>query len=201
MSLENTWKRVKAMAENKSHKSTEEVMLRSLGVDQEVLEKIEKESLNAVKENLKIKIKYTNNSDNEGLSYKHLDDSGMDLRANLPGGDMTVSVGKIQLVPTGLHFELPESMEIQVRPRSGLAAKHGITVLNTPGTVDRGYTGEIKIILINLGDKDFLIKHGDRVAQAVVSPVISGRWANLIKLSTLSTSDRGDGGFGSTGIK
>ena len=92
-------------------------------------------------------------------------------------------------------------MEIQVRPRSGLAAKHGITVLNTPGTVDRGYTGEIKIILINLGDKDFLIKHGDRVAQAVVSPVISGRWANLIKLSTLSTSDRGDGGFGSTGIK
>tara|TARA_R110000823_G_scaffold290583_3_gene408850 strand:+ start:720 stop:1325 length:606 start_codon:yes stop_codon:yes gene_type:complete len=201
MSLENTWKRVKAMAENKSHKSTEEVMLRSLGVDQEVLEKIEKESLNAVRENLKIKIKYTNNSDNEELSYKHLDDSGMDLRANLPDGDMTVGVGKIKLVPTGLHFELPESMEIQVRPRSGLAAKHGITVLNTPGTVDRGYTGEIKIILINLGDKDFLVKHGDRVAQAVVSPVISGRWANLIKLSTLSTSDRGDGGFGSTGIK
>ena len=201
MSLENTWKRVKAMAENKSHKSTEEVMLRSLGVDQEVLEKIEKESLNAVRENLKIKIKYTNNSDNEELSYKHLDDSGMDLRANLPDGDMIINAGKIKLVPTGLHFELPESMEIQVRPRSGLAAKHGITVLNTPGTVDRGYTGEIKIILINLGDKDFLVKHGDRVAQAVVSPVISGRWANLIKLSTLSTSDRGDGGFGSTGIK
>ena len=189
------------MAQNKSHKSNEEVMLRSLGVDKDVLDKIEKESLNAVKENLKIKIKYTNNSDNKELSYKHLDDSGMDLRANLPGGDMTVSVGKIQLVPTGLHFELPESMEIQVRPRSGLAAKHGITVLNTPGTVDRGYTGEIKIILINLGDKDFLIKHGDRVAQAVVSPVISGRWANLIKVPTLSTSKRGDGGFGSTGIK
>jgi dUTP pyrophosphatase len=92
-------------------------------------------------------------------------------------------------------------MEIQVRPRSGLALKHGITVLNTPGTVDRGYTGEIKIILINLGNNNFEIHHGDRIAQIVVSPVLSGRWANLIKLSTLSNSSRGEGGFGSTGIK
>ena len=92
-------------------------------------------------------------------------------------------------------------MKIQVRPRSGLAVKNGITVLNTPGTVDRGYSGEIKIILINLSNDDFTIKHGDRIAQAVVSPVISGRWSNLNKLDNLDNTSRGDGGFGSTGIK
>mgnify|MGYP003646638811 CR=1 FL=1 len=200
MSLENTWKRVKGMAQNKSHKSTEEVMLRSLGVDKDVLDKIEKESLNAVKENLKIKIKYINHSNNEEPSYKHLDDSGMDIRANL-NKSITLKPGERMAIPTGLHYELPESMEIQVRPRSGLALKHGITVLNTPGTVDRGYTGEIKVILINLGNNNFDVRNGDRIAQVVVSPVISGRWAKLIKLSTLNTSDRGDGGFGSTGIK
>ena len=103
-------------------------------------------------------------------------------------------------MPTGIHFELPESMEIQVRPRSGLAIKNGITVLNTPGTVDRGYSGEIKVILINLSKESFRINHGDRIAQAVISPVISGRWSKLIKVDSLNDSDRGDGGFGSTGI-
>ena len=91
-------------------------------------------------------------------------------------------------------------MEIQVRPRSGLAAKNGITVLNTPGTVDRGYTGEIKVILVNLGKEDFKISHGDRIAQAVVSPVISGRWCRLNKKNKLNETNRSDGGFGSTGI-
>ncbi len=105
------------------------------------------------------------------------------------------------MVPTGIHFELPESYEIQVRPRSGLAAKNGISVLNTPGTVDRGYSGEIKIILINLSNENFIVKNGDRVAQAVVSPVISGRWAKLNKLNNLDNTLRGDGGFGSTGVK
>ena len=151
-------------------------------------------------EDIKVKVKFVNHSNNEDPKYKHLDDSGMDLRANLPDGEITIGVGKIKLVPTGLHFELPESMEIQVRPRSGLAAKNGITVLNTPGTVDRGYTGEIKIILINLGEKDFIVNHGDRVAQAVVSPVISGRWSKIIKVDNIGKAERGDGGFGSTGI-
>ena len=122
MSLENTWKRVKAMAENKSHKSSDEVMLRSLGVDKEMVDKLEKESLNAVKENLKIKIKYLNHSTNENPSYKHLDDSGMDIRASLVG-PITLKPSERMAIPTGLHFELPESMEIQVRPRFWISSK------------------------------------------------------------------------------
>ena len=183
-----------------SSENSDELMLRQLGIDNDTIEGVQMSALEQAKESVKIKVKFVNNSDNEDPSHKHLDDSGMDLRANLPDGDMNLGVGKIKLVPTGLHFELPESMEIQVRPRSGLAAKNGITVLNTPGTVDRGYTGEIKVILINLGDKDFLIKHGDRVAQAVISPVVSGRWSKIIKVDNISSAKRGDGGFGSTGI-
>ena len=198
----STWAKIKGMIGESGPSGTkdDELMLRQLGVDKDTIDGVTMSALEQAKESVKIKVKFVNNSDNEDPSHKHLDDSGMDLRANLPDGDMTVGVGKIKLVPTGLHFELPESMEIQVRPRSGLAVKHGITVLNTPGTVDRGYTGEIKIILINLGDKEFLIKHGDRVAQAVISPVISGRWSKIIKVDNLGQSERGGGGFGSTGI-
>jgi len=198
----STWARLKTMIGDpkSSGPKSDELMLRQLGVDQETVDGIHASALEQAKESVKIRVKFVNTSDNEDPSHKHLDDSGMDLRANLPDGDMIINAGKIKLVPTGLHFELPESMEIQVRPRSGLAAKHGITVLNTPGTVDRGYTGEIKIILINLGDKEFLIKHGDRVAQAVISPVISGRWSKIIKVDNLGQSERGGGGFGSTGI-
>ena len=124
----------------------------------------------------------------------------MDLRANLKEPVIVKSLERA-LIPTGIHFELPESLEIQVRPRSGLAIKNGITVLNTPGTVDRGYNGEIKIILMNLSKEDFVINHGDRIAQAVVSPVISGRWSKLKKVNNLIKTERGDGGFGSTGIE
>ncbi|MDB3870314.1 dUTP diphosphatase [bacterium] len=151
------------------------------------------------RDKIKIQLRYVNNGDAEDLSYKYLDDSGMDLRANLKNSLILKPSERI-LVPTGIHFELPESMEIQVRPRSGLAIKNGITVLNTPGTVDRGYSGEIKVILINLSKESFRINHGDRIAQAVISPVISGRWSKLIKVDSLNDSDRGDGGFGSTGI-
>lgn len=198
----STWAKLKGMVGDSrpSGSENDELMLRQLGLDSETIEGVTMSAIEQAKDNVKIRVKFVNNSDNEDPSHKHLDDSGMDLRANLPDGDMTIGVGKIKLVPTGLHFELPESMEIQVRPRSGLAAKHGITVLNTPGTVDRGYTGEIKIILINLGDKKFLISHGDRVAQAVISPVISGRWSKIIKVDKLGQSERGGGGFGSTGI-
>ena len=198
----STWAKIKSMVGDSKPSGSEndELMLRQLGIDKETMEGVTMSALEQAKENVKIRVKFVNNSDNEDPSHKHLDDSGMDLRANLPDGNMIINAGKIKLVPTGLHFELPESMEIQVRPRSGLAAKHGITVLNTPGTVDRGYTGEIKIILINLGDKDFLINHGDRVAQAVISPVISGRWSKIIKVDNLGQSERGGGGFGSTGI-
>jgi len=196
----STWSNIKDMVFDGGSNMSDDMVLSQLGVDRKTMEGIEQAAKQQAMDDVKIKIKFVNHSDNEDPSHKHLDDSGMDLRANLPDGDMMISVGKIQLVPTGLHFELPESMEIQVRPRSGLAAKHGITVLNTPGTVDRGYTGEIKIILINLGDKDFLVKHGDRIAQAVVSPVISGRWSKMIKVDNIGQSERGGGGFGSTGV-
>ena len=137
----------------------EEAMFRQLGIDEKTMKKLEEAAIEATKEEVRVKVRYVNNSDNEDLSYKYQDDSGMDLRANLVKS-MVVSPNETTLVPTGLHFELPESMEIQVRPRSGLAINHSVTVLNTPGTVDRGYSGEIKVILINLGKKEFKINHG-----------------------------------------
>ncbi len=111
--------------------------------------------------------------------------------------DILLSPLKRVIIPTGIYLEIPEGFEAQVRPRSGLAAKYGITVLNTPGTIDSDYRGEVKIILINLGDKDFIIKDGDRIAQMIITPVIQG---NFIKESELTETNRGDGGFGSTGI-
>ncbi len=100
-------------------------------------------------------------------------------------------------IPTGIAVEIPEGFELQIRPRSGLALKHGITVLNTPGTVDPDYRGEIKVILINLGEKDFVIRRGDRIAQAVLCPVVRFEW-ELVE--ELSPTQRGEGGFGSTGL-
>lgn len=196
----NTWRKIRSMVDNDKGVD-DETTLRYLGLDREAMDKLEKETIKSAMEDVKVKVKFTNTSDNVDPSHKYLDDSGMDLRANLPDGPMFVMSGKVQIVPTGLHFELPESMEMQVRPRSGLAAKHGVTVLNTPGTVDRGYTGEVKVILINHGEEDFKIEHGDRIAQAVIAPVISGRWCKLIKSDNMSDTERSDGGFGSTGKK
>lgn len=101
------------------------------------------------------------------------------------------------MVPTGLFFEIPQGYEVQVRPRSGLAVKNGVTCLNTPGTIDSDYRGEIKVILINLGQKPFTVKNGDRIAQIVVSPV---EQASFCKVDVLSSTERGEGGFGSTGV-
>lgn len=111
---------------------------------------------------------------------------------------VTIAAGKYSMVPTGLFFEIPTGYEVQIRPRSGLAAKNGVTVLNTPGTIDSDYRGEIKIILINLGDKDFVINNGDRVAQMVIAPVTQGTFEIVTELSE---TERGAGGFGSTGVK
>ena len=111
---------------------------------------------------------------------------------------LTIACGKTAIVPTGLFFEIPNGYEIQIRPRSGLAAKNGVTVLNTPGTIDSDYRGEIKIILINLGDEDFVINSGDRIAQMIVAPVTQ---ADFSIVENLSETERGTGGFGSTGVK
>ena len=106
------------------------------------------------------------------------------------------------LIPTGLFFDLPENFEMQIRPRSGLAAKKGVTVLNSPGTIDSDYTGEIKVILINHGKETFIVTKGDRIAQAVISTVTAKNIINLNKVKSIDKeTDRGSGGFGSTGVK
>tara|TARA_R110000824_G_scaffold115564_2_gene266720 strand:+ start:816 stop:1421 length:606 start_codon:yes stop_codon:yes gene_type:complete len=194
-----TWKEIISLNKNSPSKDDEGSMLRSLGLDDKMLKQIEEEQIDAAKEQVKIRVNFVNTSTNEDPKHKYIDDSGMDLRADLEES-VCIEPGEIKLIPTGLHFELPESMEIQVRPRSGLAAKNGVTVLNTPGTVDRGYIGEIKVILINLGKSKFNINHGDRIAQAVICPVITARWSILTKKHRLDKTQRGDGGFGSTGI-
>jgi dUTP pyrophosphatase len=147
----------------------------------------------------KIKLHFSNKSTNEDPQYATAGSSGFDLRANLTE-DVVIKSGTRAIIPTGLFFEIPENFEIQVRPRSGLAAKNGVTVLNTPGTIDADYRGEIKIILINLGSEDFIISHGDRIAQGVVAAVTAKNIIKLTKVDEISTdTERGEGGFGSTG--
>ncbi|MCR4742537.1 MAG: dUTP diphosphatase [Treponema sp.] len=128
--------------------------------------------------------------------YKTAGAAGADLCAKI-SQPLTIKAGKFAMVPTGLFFEIPEGYEVQVRPRSGLAAKNGVTVLNTPGTIDSDYRGEIKVILVNLSDTDFVINNGDRIAQMVVAPVTQ---AEFIVSDKLSETERGAGGFGSTGV-
>ena len=136
----------------------------------------------------------------EGLpppAYQTAEAAGLDLMAAVPTSEpLTLAPGKHALVPTGLAIALPAGYEAQVRPRSGLAAKHGVTVLNSPGTVDADYRGEIKVILINHGDTPFVIRRGERIAQMVIAPVVQ---AMLVPVALLSATDRGAGGFGSTG--
>jgi len=147
----------------------------------------------------KLKLKFQNNSTNPDPEYAKKSDSGFDLRANLDSPISLMPLGRA-LIPTGLFFEIPDGYEIQVRPRSGLAISSGITVLNTPGTVDAGYRGEIKVILINLSDKLFTVNHGDKIAQAVLTNVATSTFTELIKIDKVSQdTERSDGGFGSTG--
>lgn len=132
-------------------------------------------------------------------SYETTEAAGADIRASLPvEKKMVIPPGARVLVPTGLSFEIPSGHEVQIRPRSGLSLKTNLLVVNSPGTIDADYRGEIKIILGNFGDKEEIIEHGDRVAQMVLSPVIQ---ANFAVTENLSTTDRGAGGFGSTGKK
>jgi len=136
----------------------------------------------------------------EGLAlpaYETALSAGMDLRAAVAEGEpMTLKAGERALVPTGLTIALPANYEAQIRPRSGLAFKHGITCLNTPGTIDADYRGEVKVLLINLGQEPFVIKRGERIAQMVIAPVTQSQWEVV---TALSETARGAGGFGSTG--
>lgn len=131
-------------------------------------------------------------------AYETAGAAGMDLRAAVPEGEpLTLRPGDRFPVQTGLAFALPEGFEGQVRPRSGLAAKAGVTCLNSPGTVDSDYRGEVKVILINHGPEDFVIRRGDRIAQLVIAPVAQAAWDEV---ETLDETKRGHGGFGSTGV-
>ena len=130
-------------------------------------------------------------------SYSTPLSAGMDLRANL-SESVTLKPLERQLVPTGLYIELPAGYEAQVRPRSGLAAKHGISIVNSPGTIDADYRGEIKVILVNLSTEDFVIAPGERIAQMVVARHERVEWEEV---EVLEASERGEGGFGSTGRK
>lgn len=151
-----------------------------------------------VLDSFKMDINFVNESDNQDPEYATAGSAGFDLRSNV---DLIINPGNFDKVPTGLFFQLPPNFEMQVRPRSGLAAKYGVTVLNTPGTIDSDYRGEIIVILINHGKEPFKIEKGDRIAQAVVAQTVSS-FINLNKVSQiLDDTERSSGGFGSTGIK
>jgi dUTP pyrophosphatase len=141
-------------------------------------------------------IKIINTSNHPLPSYETLASAGMDLRANI-NEQIVLKAMERKLVPTGLFMELPLGFEAQIRPRSGLALKHGITVLNSPGTIDADYRGEIKILLINFSDTDFQINNGDRIAQMIISKHEQIAWESV---ETLSETPRGAGGYGHTGL-
>lgn len=142
-----------------------------------------------------MKIKVINRSRHELPQYETPQSAGLDLRANVES-PVTLKPLERKLVPTGLLIELPAGFEAQIRPRSGLALKHGISLLNTPGTIDADYRGEIGVIMVNLSDKEFVVNDGDRIAQMVVSKFEQVEWEPA---ETLADSERGAGGFGHTG--
>lgn len=144
-----------------------------------------------------MEIKIINKSGHKLPHYETLASAGMDLRANLEAPVVLKPLARA-IVPTGIFMELPVGYEAQVRPRSGLAAKKGVTVLNAPGTIDADYRGEVGVILVNLSNEDFTVENGERVAQMVIAKHERAEW---VEVETLSETDRGAGGFGSTGVK
>ena len=140
-------------------------------------------------------VKVVNRSGRELPAYATPLSAGVDLRAALEEPVVLAPLGRA-LIPTGLYMAIPAGFEGQVRPRSGLAAKHGVTVLNTPGTIDSGYRGEVGVILANFGEADFTVRRGDKIAQIVVAPVTR---AEIAEVEEVDATDRGAGGFGSTG--
>lgn len=145
-----------------------------------------------------VKIKIVNKGSQPLPEYATAQSAGMDLRANLSEYAITLAPLERRLIPTGLHIALPEGYEAQVRPRSGLALKKGITVLNTPGTIDADYRGEIGVILVNLSNEPFVIENGERIAQMVIA---RHEQAEFVPVEVLEETERGDGGFGHSGVK
>ncbi len=142
------------------------------------------------------KIFVINKSDNPLPEHQTESSAGADIHAYLPDGDVIISAGEKEIIPTGIYIEIPVGYEVQVRPRSGLAFKHGVTVLNSPGTIDADYRGEVKVLLINHGKEAFVVKSGERIAQIVFSEYQRVEWESV---NQLSDTERGSGGYGSSG--
>lgn len=185
-------KDLKKMLENPEMQSPEKLM-ESLGFDMSEFDDKFKEMMTPPSV---FELEYVYKSVNKEPSYAYPTDSGFDLISN---ETVHFTPFERKLVPTGLYLNIPDGFEIQVRPKSGLALNKGITVLNTPGTVDQGYTGEIKVIAINMSNTSQTIEMGDKIAQAVLCPVVQGKNVNLKRVLNINEKDRSENGFGSTG--
>jgi len=171
-------------------------MLDSMGIDVNDIENQFNQPVDSIVDQ-KVPVKYINDSENQNPEYAYESDSGFDLRST---EEVWVQANNRKLIPTGLRFDIPLGYEIQVRSKSGLALNQGLMVLNSPGTVDSGYINEIKVIIFNTTNERIKIEKGQKIAQAVLCPVLCGKWVDLIKVDNIDEKDRNDNGFGSTGI-
>ena len=174
--------------------SNPESMLKSMGID---IDDINNHFEQTEFIDRKVPLEFINNSDNTNPEYTYVSDSGFDLRAN---EDAWIFPMSRSIIKTGLIFNIPDGYEIQVRSKSGIALKQGLFVLNSPGTVDSGYLGEIQVIMFNTTTEKVKIEKGQKVAQAVLCPVVGGKWVNLIRVEKIEDKDRNNNGFGSTGL-
>jgi dUTP pyrophosphatase len=181
----------KKLLESENFDSIYNELTKQIGLDLESLER-DVEQMGSGK----VDINYITDTGKK-LSYNYDSDSGFDLYSS---ETITIDGFGRALVPTGIKFDIPQDFEIQVRPKSGLALNHGLTVLNTPGTIDEGYTGEVKVIVFNTNKDPYTITRGMKIAQCVIARCITGRWVNLIQVQEIDKKDRNENGFGSTGI-
>jgi len=172
--------------------SNPESMLKSMGINTDELNQHFEGQFTS-----SVDLNFVNDSENQNPVYSYKSDSGFDLRAS---EEKFIFPNSRALIPTGLRFDIPDGYEIQVRSKSGLALNQGLFVLNSPGTVDSGYLGEIQVILFNTTTEKVKIEKGQKIAQAVLCPVVSGKWVNLTQISNLGSKDRNNNGFGSTGL-
>jgi dUTP pyrophosphatase len=189
--LQEEMDKIKFSLMKESNENLYKEISEDFGIDLSGLEDEMKKSLS------KVDLPYTSDDPLVKLKYNYITDSGFDLYSTK---DILIEGFGRALVPTGIRFDIGEGFEIQVRSKSGLALKQGLMVLNSPGTVDEGYTGEVQVIIFNTNKEPFQITKGMKVAQAVLSKCFSGRVVNLVKVDKINDKDRGDNGFGSTGI-
>lgn len=176
--------------------SNPEALLESMGIDMEEVEN-HFNQINYSGEFEKVPLKYVNDSENGNPEYAYESDSGFDLKST---EDIWIQANDRKLISTGLRFDIPLGYEIQVRSKSGLALNKGLFVLNSPGTVDSGYQGEVKVILFNTTNERIKIEKGQKIGQAVLCPVLNGKWVDLVNVEEIGEKDRNNKGFGSTGL-